>query len=838
MTSFAPPAARRRRAALLASTALFTPALVVASTALFTPALVVAQSGYKQPPAVIAQILDAEQTPLVTQSPDRRWLLQLRRRGLPSIAEVSAPELRLAGMRLNPRTNGGSRDAAFSGLTFQSVDGGATRDVTLPGSADDARIGAPMWSADGRRIAFTITSPTGITLWTADVPEAAAGPAVAARQLADVGLNATTGSPCSWVTPAQLACLTVPASRGQAPVASEAPDGPIDQESTGKPTPNPTFQDLLRSPADVALFEHYVTSQVALVGVDGRVTRIGTPELRTRLSPSPDGRWLLVETAHRPFSYLVPLGAFPARTEVWDLTGRVAKLVDDSPLDEQVSRRFDQVAPGTRDVNWRADAPATLVWAEALDGGDPAAQATKRDAVRLLPAPFTGAPTTLAQLDWRAGGLVWARPDLAFVTESWRRTRTTRTWAIDPSAPSKPARLVWERSSEDRYANPGSFEMAPNQYGRNVLLTSKDRRFAYLNGQGASAEGDRPFLDRFEIATGKTARLFQSQAPHYESVVALLDADGSRILTRRESKTEVPNYWRRDLVRRIAPVQLTQFKDPAPQFAGVTSELVRYKRKDGVDLSATVYLPAGYDKANDGPLPFLLWAYPREFGSTDAASQVQGSPYRFTRPSGASHLFALLQGYGVMDDPAMPIVAMNGKESNDTYVEQLVTSAEAAVEKIVAMGVGDRERVGVGGHSYGAFMTANLLSHTKLFKAGIARSGAYNRTLTPFGFQGEERDYWKAQELYTEMSPFTYANRVTTPILLIHGMADDNTGTFPVQSERYYAALKGNGAKARYVQLPAEAHGYRARESVGHTLWEMVNWLDTYVKPAASKRME
>jgi dipeptidyl aminopeptidase/acylaminoacyl peptidase len=440
------------------------------------------------------------------------------------------------------------------------------------------------------------------------------------------------------------------------------------------------------------------------------------------------------------------------------------------------------------------------------------------------------------QLEWRGSGVTWANERLAFVTENWRRTRRTRTWAIDPSTPSAPARLVFERSSEDRYGDPGRFETRPNQYGRPVLLTTADGKHAFLAGPGASAEGDRPFVDRYELASGKTERLFRSEAPYYEEPVTVLDADAGTLLTRRESNTEAPNYWTRTLGKAAAPRQLTAFRDPAPQFAGVTSQLVTYTRKDGVKLSATVYLPPGYDKAKDGPLPFFLWAYPLEYGSAEAASQVIGSPHRFTRPNGASHLFLLTQGYGVMDNPTMPIIARDGKEPNDTYVEQLVTSAEAAVEQVVAMGVADRSRIGVGGHSYGAFMTANLLSHTNIFRAGIARSGAYNRTLTPFGFQGEERDYWKAQGLYTEMSPFTYANRVKTPILLIHGMADDNTGTFPVQSERYYAALKGNGAKARYVQLPAEAHGYRARESIGHTLAEMVEWLDRYVKPAASQQ--
>jgi len=410
----------------------------------------------------------------------------------------------------------------------------------------------------------------------------------------------------------------------------------------------------------------------------------------------------------------------------------------------------------------------------------------------------------------------------------------TRTWAVNPSDPAQAPRKVFERSSEDRYGDPGRFETMPNEHGRPVLLTSTDGRFAYLTGAGASAEGDRPFVDRFEIATGRSERLFRSEAPYYEEVSALLDGEGRRAIVRRESVKDVPNYYLYDFAAK-SRTPLTSFRDPAPQFAGVTSQLVTYKRKDGLDLSATVYLPAGYSREKDGPLPFFLWAYPLEYGSAAAASQVVGSPYRFTRPTGASQLFLLTQGYGVMDNPTMPIVAMNGKESNDTYVDQLVSSAEAAVDKLVEMGVGDRDRMAVGGHSYGAFMTANLLSHTKLFRAGIARSGAYNRTLTPFGFQGEERDYWKAPGLYTDMSPFTYADKVTTPLLLIHGMADDNTGTFPIQSERYYAALKGNGAKVRYVQLPAEAHGYRARESIGHTLFEMVNWLDTYVKPVKPK---
>ncbi len=794
-------------------------------------------TGYREPPAPIAKILDAEPLPAAVVSPDRRWLVQLRRRGLPPISEVGAPELRVAGLRINPRTNALSRELTYTGVTFQPVDGGPGRALVVPGVAGALRLGAPLWAPDHRHVAFTLTRPAGLTLLVADVPAPGTSGPVVARALGTTRLNAaTTPVPCAWATPARLACLTVPANRGPAPVAAAVPTGPIVQESDGKAAPNPTFEDLLKSPADEAQFDYVATAQVALVGLDGRWTPVGAPAVRTRVAPSPDGRWLLVATAHRPYSYLVPFGAFPTRTEVWDLAGRVAHVVADAPLDEQASRRFDAVPAGPRNVAWRADAPATVAWVEALDGGDPQAKVAAHDALRSLAAPFAGAPVEHVRLGYRGAGVIWARDDLAFVTEGWRRTRRTRTWAIDPSDPAKAPCLVFDRSSEDRYGDPGRFETAPNANGRPVLLTSRDGRYAYLTGAGASAEGDRPFVDRYELATGKTDRMFRSAAPDYEEPVAVLDPDVGSLLTRRESVTEVPNYWRRETVRRIAPVQLTTFKDPAPQFAGVTSKLVTYKRADGVELSATVYLPAGYDQKRDGPLPFFLWAYPLEYGSAAAASQVIGSPYRFTRPSGASQLFLLTQGYGVMDNPTMPIVARDGKEPNDTYVEQLVSSARAAVDELVALGVGDRDRVAVGGHSYGAFMTANLLSHTNLFRAGIARSGAYNRTLTPFGFQGEERDYWHAQGLYTAMSPFTFADSVKTPLLLIHGMADDNTGTFPIQSERYYAALKGNGAKVRYVQLPAEAHGYRARESIGHTLAEMVSWLDTYVKPPRGAR--
>ncbi len=785
------------------------------------PAVVAAQAAYRQPPAPIRQILDAPPTPSVSVSPDRQWLLLIARPALPPIAEVAAPEERLAGARIDPRTNGRSREPLATGLALKPVGGGAERPIVVPAGA---RIGQPAWSDDAAHVAFPVTSPTGIALYVADVATGRS------RRVGAVALNGTMGSPCSWATAAELVCLTVPAGRGPAPVEATTPVGPIVQESQGRVSPNRTYVDLLASAHDEALFEHYFTSQIARVALDGTVRTVGAPAIYADVEPSPDGKYLYAEAVHRPFSYLVPMQRFPVTMEVLDLAGRVVKTLADRPLQEEISTSFDAVEIGPRDASWRADAPATLVWAEALDRGEPSVKAAKRDRVLSLAAPFAGQPTTHAELEFRAVGAQWVRPDLAFVNEGWRKSRRARTWAIDPSNPAAAPRLVFDRSSEDRYADPGRFALTRGPLGTAVVLTSGDGRYAYLTGEGASAEGDRPFLDRVELATGKTERLWRSEAPAYEEVVAVLDPAAARVITRRESVTDVPNYFVRDRGARTAPRALTAFKDPAPQFAGVTSQLITYTRDDGVQLSATMYLPAGYKK-EQGALPFFFWAYPREFKSRDAAAQVIGSPYRFTRPSGASHLFLLTQGYGVLDGPTMPIVGEGDAEPNDSYVKQLVGSAKAAVDKVVSLGVADRERIAVGGHSYGAFMTANLLAHSNLFRAGIARSGAYNRTLTPFGFQAEERPYWAARDIYTTMSPFTFADSVKAPILLIHGMADDNSGTFPIQSETFYAALKGNGAKVRYVQLPAEAHGYRARESVGHTMWEMVNWLDMYVKP-------
>ena len=772
-----------------------------------------AATAYLTPPKVIVDILDAPPLPGVTVSPTRDTIALLERTSMPPIRELAQPMLRLAGSRINPRTNGAHRPGSIVGITLKNIRTGATTRVTVP---TDANLSWVSFSPDGKRLAFANTRDAGIELWMAD-------PATGqAKAVTGPSLNATGASPCEWLDDSSaLLCRFVAANRGAAPPEPEVPGGPNAQENLGKRAPVGTYQDLLQNAHDEALFEYYFTAQLAIVdAASGGRADIGRPALFDEATASPGGEYLLVERIKRPFSYLVTARDFPRDVEIWNRQGQVVRTIADLPLADIVP--INGVLPGPRAYRWNPVEPATLVWAEALDGGDPKASVPHRDRLLVLKAPFTGEPAEVLKTAYRYAGVSWTDKGSALVSEYDRPKRWRRAWLLDQVMGGE-ARLVWDRSAEDRYGDPGNPVIRP---GTGTILQTGTS--IYLTGSGASPEGDRPFLDRMDLRTLKTERLFHADDTHYETVVSLLTDDGTSLLTRRESKTEPPNYFVRG-TSGTALRAVTDFKDPAPQLNGVTTELVTYERKDGVKLSGTIYLPADYKAGTR--LPMFVWAYPREFTDPDAAGQVVGSPNRFTIVSGASHLLLLTQGYAIFDGPTMPIVG-EGETANDTYVEQLVASAQAAVDKAVEMGIADRDRIGVGGHSYGAFMTANLLAHSDIFRAGIARSGAYNRSLTPFGFQNEIRTFWEAPQVYARMSPFWHADKVNEPILLVHGEKDNNSGTFPIQSERFYMALKGHGATVRYVTLPHESHGYAARESVLHTVAEMVSWLDTYVKNA------
>ena len=784
-----------------------------------------AQDGYRTPSQPLADIVDAPTTPRVSIGPGQEWMLLQDVPGLASIAALAEPELRLAGSRISPRTYGPSRSRPSSGLSLVEVASGAQRRVTgLPASsaASPLAIGNATWSPDGRRVAFTLLQGDRYEPWVLDTASASA------RRLADVRLNLTARVAPQWL-PDSTGLLVAEVVAGEKPPErSLVPSGPVIEETAGRKAPARTYQDLLGDTHDEALFEHYFTAQLAIHSLDGTRTTLGAPGIVWDAGPSPSGQYILVETLHRPFSYQVPASRFPRRIEVLDRAGQPVHLVADLPLQDAVPMAFGSVPTGPRSVHWRADAPATLVWVEALDGGNAGIEADERDRLFALPAPFDGQRTTLATLGLRYSGETWGEGDLAVVREIWWKDRTLRVWKLQPSTGQK--ELMVERSYEDRYSDPGSPDTVRNEAGRPVLLTADNGHTLFLLGQGASPEGDRPFVDRLDLRSGETTRLFHSTAPHYELPVQVMKEGGNArwLLTRRESRNEPPNYFLRDLTGGAPPRQLTNFEHPTPQLANLDKELIKYQRADGVELTGTLYLPPGWTP-EDGPVPTVMWAYPREFKSASAASQVRDSPYRFDRVNYWSQLVWLTKGWAVLDDPALPIVGEEGEEPNDTYVEQLVAGAKAAVDEVVRRGVADRERIAIGGHSYGAFMTANLLAHSDLFATGIARSGAYNRTLTPFGFQAEERSFWVAPKIYFAMSPFMHAHKIDEPILFIHGAMDNNSGTFPMQSERMYAAVKGNGGTARLVMLPLESHGYRSRESLMHMLWEQEQWLERFI---------
>ena len=789
-----------------------------------TAALFAQEPAYRLPPREMIDLVDAPTTPSLSLAPDRQLALLLESPPLPAIAELSQAELRLAGLRINPSTSGLSRAGYYTGMRLLDLhDGTVTPVAGLPA---DARIRHVSWAPDSRHAAFTMTGTDEITLWLLDIRRA-----MASRLLPAPLHAALHDAPLAWLANSTaLLCSLVPEGRSAPPEAPRIPTGPLTEENTGVSSPAPTYQDLLKTAYDESLFEYYGRSQLAVVDLTGQVTRINAPALYRRFQPSPDGQFLLVDCLQRPFSHLVPLYRFAHRIEIRDLAGRLLRVMADLPAAEEVPVANDAVPTGPRSFGWRADLPNTLCWCEAQDGGDPRRPAEVRDKLWTLAAPFNSDPARLVNLAMRYSAVFWGNRDLALVQEYGWKNRLTRLWAINPAAPEKAPLLFKEYSFEDRYADPGTPVLTATTAGTRVLRRGQTHGSIYLQGEGASIEGDLPFLDEVEINSGKSRRLWRCEAPWYEFFIDFTDSKGDKILTRRENIDTPPNYFYREL-HRATLTRLTDFPHPAPQLRDIRKELITYPRRDGLQLSAKLYTPAGWDR-NKGALPALLWAYPTEFKSAAAAAQISDSPYRFIRIAPSSPLFWVLRGYAVVDDPAMPIIGEGDAEPNDTYIEQLTAGAEAIVAELIRRGVADSARIAIGGHSYGAFMTANLLSHTSLFRAGIARSGAYNRTLTPFGFQNEERTLWEAPGTYVTMSPFMHADRMNTPLLLIHGEADNNSGTFPMQSERYYAALKGLGKRVRLVILPKESHGYRARESVLHQLWEMDQWLERWLGPA------
>jgi dipeptidyl aminopeptidase/acylaminoacyl peptidase len=842
---------------------------------LFLPALILfGAEQYQKPPKAVLDILNSPATPALTLDPTHTYAMQGRPVRYPPISELSQPMLRIAGMRINPATNGLHNTTFNSSLTLRKVPEGTEIKIMLP---PNAALSPARWSPDGKHFAFTNTTAHAIDLWIGD---AATGRThkIDGVHVNDVmspaagGRGGGAGGSVQWLGDNRtLLVNAVRSNRGPAPPEPLVPTGPHVQESLGGGRGVVTHEDMLQNEHDEDLFEYYATAQLTLVdSVSGKLTPVGKPGIIESARPSPDGNYFLVTVIHRPFSYLYQARQFPKEMDVWDRTGKsvhhIASLALATggrggglgPTDDPLAAPAAPTPRGTRGLAWRFNEPATLMWIDSI--GDPPARtapaadgATARNGrganstprpehLLALKAPFTGeakelykSPTAIPGITmfenghWALVGNGGGRGGRGGAGGGAAANRVSRTLMIDLDKPDQAPRELWSYNTSDRYANPGAPLEKLVAAGERAIMLDGDNIF--LQSNGPTPTGDHPFLNRFNLTSLKTEKLFRCDDDHYEAVEGLLDAHGDTFFTRRESPTEPPNYFIRTAAGKATAY--TNFPDPQPIMRSVKKELVTYKRPDGVEMSFTLYLPPNYKPGTR--LPTVIWAYPREYEDTDAANAVAvtGSPMRFTEIGGYSEIFFALNGYAVLDNASMPIVG-DRRTVNDHFVEQVVMDAKAAIDKAVELGVTDPNRVGVGGHSYGAFMTDTLLAHCDYFKAGIAESGAPNRTLTPFGFQSERRTIWQAPDLYVKISPFMYADKIKTPLLLIHGEADDNDGTFPIQSARMYEAVRGNGGTVRLVFLPYEAHGYRGKETIEHVVWEKFTWFDKYVKGAGA----
>ena len=777
---------------------------------------------FQKPSPSILALADFERAPSVSMDSKKEYMLLSYRNTYKTLDDLNQEEMRLGGLRINPITNISSSVTYINNLKLRKI--ADKNEVQVSGLPENAKITNVTWSQNEKKIGFTNTSSTGVALWVIDVASAKA------QKITDYNLNANLGNPFSWMKDNETLLVKIlPKSRASLiDVKKELPKGPTVSVSDGSKSQNRTYPDLLKNKIDETNFENLITSELYKVSLSGNATMFKKADMYVGENFSPDGNYLMISTIQKPFSYIVPLSRFPQKSIVYDATGTEIKIVNEVPLTEIMPKGFSSVRKGKRSMNWRADKPAMLSYVVALDEGDQSKKVDFRDEIFLWNAPFSNDATSMMKTQQRFGGIIWGTDNVAIAIDDWYDTRNTKTYLCNPSKPTESPKIVSDRNSQDIYSDPGNFETKKNEFNRYVLAIENDN--AFLIGDGFTKDGQFPFIDEYNFKTLKSKRIYTSKIQDKkEDLLSIEDFKKGEVLVQIQSKTDYPNYYFRNIKNnKLTPI--TSFKNPFETIKNVYKEVIKYKRKDGVDLSGTLYLPANYDKTKKEKLPLLIWAYPAEFKDKNSAGQSDKNPNEFTFPNYGSFVYYVTKGYAILDDASFPIIGEDKIEPNDTFITQLVDDAEAAIKAVDDLGYINPKKVGVGGHSYGAFMTANLLTHSKLFACGIARSGSYNRTLTPFGFQSEQRNYWDVPNLYNEMSPFSSADKMKTPLMLVHGDADNNPGTFTLQSERYFQALKGLGAPVRLVLLPKEAHGYAAKETIFHLLWEQEQFLDKYLK--------
>ena len=787
-------------------------------------------TGWQSPSEELLQVLHAPQLPRMWSAPTGDYMLLADPMLYPPLAELAAPMHKLAGMRVNPAINSHHGRHGGTSPRLVRVEDGVTTPLNLP---EGTEVDDMVWTVDGKRFALIVIHTDHVGLWVGSVEGKV-------KKIENFALNPLMGTAVSWLPDQKRLLVRHIPQRGPAPKPPAIPSGPEIVEGVGA-SARSTYEarNLLETAHDDVLFEYYTNSELVIfdpatdkVEIIGKSTPYYTAEF------SPDGEYILIARLIEPWSHEVAWWRFAKEIEVWNAQGELVKNIASLPLANEVP--IHGVPMGPRSVSWRPTAPHTLFWVEALDGGNPVAEVPHRDRLMRLDAPFTAEPQEVFRAEhriqpWRTA---WGAEDGTLMLAQRERIKRWRyVWLLDVDEGT--SRLWFDLDEADRYGDPGNpvFRTLPN--GHLVLHQKVDA--VYFRGSGATEQGDRPFLDLRHMDTGETERLFRCDPDRYEYFTAFA-GDEDRFVFRSESAIDVPNYYMAKIgkkieaaegeaIRVLTPRPITHFEDPTPQLREIKKRLVRYQREDGVPLSFQLHLPPGYEEGT--ALPTVLYAYPLEYSSAATAGQVRGSTQRFMRIYGASHLYFLLQGYAVLDRTAMPMLG-DPETTYDTFVPQLVADAEAAVAKAVEMGVADPKRIGIIGHSHGGLMVANILAHSDLFRAGIARSGSYNKTTQPFGFQSERRSLFEARDVYIQVSPTFFADQVDEPVLVIHGNDDSNPGTLTFQSEVFFEAVRGSGGTARMVLLPFEDHGYRARESVEHVLWEQLRWFDKYVKNAGT----
>ena len=777
---------------------------------------------YQVPSSEILDLVEYDRPPSVTYDSDKNFMLFLYRDNYKSIEDLSQEELRLAGLRINPKTNIGSRITYYNNIKIKNLKNKRSEIEDIIGIPSNPKIANINWSPNQKNIAFTNTSSDGVKLWVLNLESRSL------VKLSDLKLNSNIRDVINWLNDSEILIKVIPENKKELIDQSDiVPLGPTISSNDGENAQNRTYQDLLKNKTDEFNFEQLVTSDLYKVDLNGKINKWLDSDMYTDITPSPDGEFVMVSNIKKPFSYIVTYGRFPKSTNIYDNEGMLVSNLVEVPLIEELPQGFNAVWNGKRNFSWRMDKPSTITYMVALDNGDPSKETEYRDELFELDAPFKGNGNAIFKSINRLAGIIWGNKTNAVAIDYWIKNRNEKTYLFNPSNINQKPRIIYDRNYQDRYSDPGSFITERNAFNKSVLKI--DSNNLILMGDGYSEKGQFPFVDRLNLDNLKTKRVYESNYTNKLENLVDFDVNKNQLLVRIESKNDYPNYYFKNLNGKKV-TRITDFTNPFEQLSKVDKQVITYKRNDGVELSGVLYLPVGYDKTSRKKMPMIMWAYPREFKDKSSAGQNTNNPNEFTYPYYGSMVYWVTKGYVVLDDASFPIIGEDKTEPNDDFRNQLVENARAAINAVDKLGYIDKDRVAVGGHSYGAFMVANLLSHSDLFAAGIARSGAYNRTLTPFGFQSEERSYWQAPDVYYTMSPFMHADKMKTPLLLIHGEDDNNSGTYPMQSQRYFNALKGLGAVVRLVMLPKESHGYSSKESIYHVLWEQDQWLEKYVK--------